>query len=155
MRKIPNERFFSWIEEEIAEGHSVRFRLKGCSMFPLLRDGRDEVVLYPCTDEELRVMDVVLFKYNGTHTLHRIIRRDGSRLYMRGDGSFIAREQCEVADVIGKVRFVIRPSGRVLSVNDWRWRLPSMLWQKTGIFRNPLLRILHRLVKCNSLFLIR
>lgn len=60
MRKIPNELFFSRVEAEIAGGHPVKFRLKGWSMFPLLCDGRDEVVLYPCTEDELRPMDVVL-----------------------------------------------------------------------------------------------
>lgn len=147
MRKIPNELFFSRVEAEITEGHPVRFRLKGWSMFPLLHDGRDEVVLYPCTGEELRPMDVVLFRHNGRHLLHRIIRREGMRLYIRGDGSFTAREECTVTDVIGKVRFVIRPSGRVVSVNDRRWRLPSLLWSKTGIFRKPLLRILRYLAR--------
>ena len=38
MRKIPNELFFSRVEAEIAGGRPVRFRLKGWSMFPLLRD---------------------------------------------------------------------------------------------------------------------
>ena len=147
MRKISNEPFFSRVEAEIAEGRSVRFRLKGWSMFPLLRDGRDEVVLCPCTSEELRPMDVVLFRYNGGHVLHRIIRREGTLLRIRGDGSFVAREQCMVTDVVGKVHFVIRPSGRVLSVNGWRWRLSGLLWSKTGIFRNPLLRILRHLAE--------
>ena len=54
MKQIPNDFFFSWVEKEIAEGRNVRFRLKGNSMFPLLRDGRDVVVLYPCTEDELR-----------------------------------------------------------------------------------------------------
>lgn len=59
MKCIPNDVFFAWVESEIAEGHSVRFRLKGQSMFPLLRNERDEVVLYPCHENELRPMDVV------------------------------------------------------------------------------------------------
>ena len=33
MKCIPNDVFFAWVESEIAEGHSVRFRLKGQSMF--------------------------------------------------------------------------------------------------------------------------
>lgn len=145
MRTIPNELFFSHVEAEIAEGRPVRFRLKGWSMFPLLRNGRDEVVLYPCTEEELQPMDVVLFRYNGGHVLHRVIRREGARLHLRGDGSFVAREQCTVADVVGKVRFVIRPSGKTLSVNGWQWRLPSLLWSKARPFRIPLLKVLRRL----------
>ena len=92
MKQIPNELFFAWIEKEIAEGRSVQFRLKGYSMFPLLRNECDEVVLTPCQENELRPMDVVLFRYQGKHVLHRIIRREGSKLYIQGDGSFVAKK---------------------------------------------------------------
>ena len=103
MKQIPNNLFFAWVESEIAEGRSVRFRLKGHSMFPLLRNERDEVVLHPCTDAELQTMDAVLFRHQGRHVLHRILRREGDRLLIQGDGSFVARETCTVGDVIGKV----------------------------------------------------
>ena len=70
MKNIPNDMFFAWVESEIAAGRSVRFQLKGISMFPLLRNQKDEVVLVPCRAEELRVRDVVLFRYKGKHLLH-------------------------------------------------------------------------------------
>ena len=59
MKQIPNELFFAWVESEIADGRSVRFRLKGNSMFPLLRNGKDDVILYSCQIDELKPMDVV------------------------------------------------------------------------------------------------
>lgn len=145
MITISNDLFFSRVEEEIAGGHSVRFRLKGWSMFPLLRDGIDDVILFPCNAEELKPMDVILFRYNGGHVLHRIIEIDGDCLNLMGDGSFKARERCAVEDVVGKVRFIVRPSGNIVSVDNWLWRFPSRLWQMTGPFRNPLLRILRML----------
>ena len=142
MKQIPNELFFAWIEKEIAEGRSVQFRLKGYSMFPLLRNERDEVVLSPCQENELRPMDVVLFRYQGKHVLHRIIRREGSKLYIQGDGSFVAKEECLTSDVVGKVCIVVRPSGKHIDVNSWQWRLPSTMWRRTGIFRKLFLRVL-------------
>ena len=142
MKQIPNELFFAWIEKEIAEGRSVQFRLKGFSMFPLLRNERDEVVLSPCQENELRPMDVVLFRYQGKHVLHRIIRREGSKLYIQGDGSFVAKEECLTSDVVGKVCIVVRPSGKHIDVNSWQWRLPSTMWRRTGIFRKLFLRVL-------------
>ena len=147
MKQIPNELFFAWIEKEIAEGRSVQFRLKGYSMFPLLRNERDEVVLSPCQENELRPMDVVLFRYQGKHVLHRIIRREGSKLYIQGDGSFVAKEECLTSDVVGKVCIVVRPSGKHIDVNSWQWRLPSTMWRRTGIFRKLLLRILLHLAR--------
>ena len=147
MKQIPNDQFFSWIETEIATGHSVQFRLKGYSMFPLLRNRQDKVILYPCMNEELRPMDVVLFKYNGKYLLHRIIKREGMLLTIQGDGSFTAMEQCSVTDVIGKLQFIVKKYEKILSVNSWQWKLSSLLWRKTGIFRNSLLRIFHHLAR--------
>ena len=46
-QQIPNDLFFAWVESELAEGRRVRFRLKGSSMFPLIREGRDEVMIRP------------------------------------------------------------------------------------------------------------
>jgi len=145
MKQIPNDVFFAWVEAEIAEGRSVRFRLKGQSMFPLLRNERDEVVLYPCGEEELYPMDVVLFRYQGRHVLHRILRREGNLLYLRGDGSYVAKEKCTTAEVVGKVLEVIRPSGKMIPVDAWQWRIASRLWCGLGIFRNLCLRVLHKL----------
>ena len=144
MKQIPNNLFFAWVEKEIAEGRSVQFRLKGVSMYPLIREGKDEVLLSPCSHTDLNPMDVILFKYNGRHLLHRIIRTDGHFLYIQGDGSVIAKEKCLYTDVVGKVEAVIRPSGKRISINNWRWQLPSFIWTKSGIFRTLLLKTVFR-----------
>ena len=144
-QQIPNDLFFAWVESELAEGRRVRFRLKGSSMFPLIREGRDEVMIRHCTEDELHPMDVVLFRYRGKHVLHRILRKEGHRLLLQGDGSYVAREQCTTSDVVGKLDEVIRPSGRSVSVTDWQWRLSGRIWRSTGPFRGLLLRVLHRL----------
>ena len=90
-------------------------------------------------------MDVVLFRYRGQHLLHRIIRRDGDLLTIKGDGSYVAMEVCNVCDVIGRVQAVIRPSGKEIPVVSWKWKLPSFIWNKMGILRNPILKILHHM----------
>lgn len=145
MKQIPNDLFFHWVEGEIAQGRSVQFLLKGVSMYPLIRGGKDKIVLSPCSPGELRPMDVVLFRYRGQHLLHRIIRRDGDLLTIKGDGSYVAMEVCNVFDVIGRVQAVIRPSGKEIPVVSWKWKLPSFIWNKMGILRNPILKILHHM----------
>lgn len=143
MKNIPNDMFFAWVESEIAAGRSVRFRLKGVSMFPLLRSQKDEVVLAPCRAEELRVRDVVLFRYKGKHLLHRIIHIDNEKLSLQGDGSYIAKETCLREEVVGKMQALVRPSGKVIEVTNWRWKCASRLWPKSGLLRSLLLRFLH------------
>ena len=146
MKQIANDMFFSWVESEIEAGRAVRFRLKGHSMFPLLRNGKDVVVLQPCTYDTLKVMDVVLFRYRGKHLLHRIIRIERDTLYMQGDGVLVNEEKCTASDVVGKVCMVIRPSGVEIPTSGWRWRLPSILWRKTGVLRGYLLRVLRHMI---------
>lgn len=140
-KTVSNTLFFSWVEEEIAKGNEVRFKLKGVSMSPLVRDGKDDVILVPCKSEELKPMDVVLFRYQGKHLLHRIIRRKEDWLWIQGDGSFVAVEQCKVQDVVGKVDRICRPSGRVVSVDSRQWRWLSRMWRFSDVLRRFLLRI--------------
>mgnify|MGYP002519024226 CR=1 FL=1 len=146
MKTIPNDTFFACVEAELAEGRPVRFRLKGNSMFPLLRNGKDVVILEKCQAESLKPMDVVLFRYRGGHVLHRILQRKGNNLLIQGDGSIVAMEQCTVDDVVGKVTSVHRPSGKTVSVESWQWKLPSRLWRGLGCLRKWILRIAYRLV---------
>ena len=143
MKKVANDVFFAWVEEEIENGKPVRFKLKGNSMYPLLRNGKDTVILKKCPTEELKPMDVVLFRYRGGHVLHRIIQRKGNNILIQGDGSIKAMEQCTVNDVVGKVITVCRPSGKNISVENWRWTLPSRLWRSTGCLRIWILRLAH------------
>ena len=143
MKTIPNDTFFACVEAELAEGRPVRFRLKGNSMFPLLRNGKDVVVLEKCSFESLKPMDVVLFRYRGKHVLHRIIRREGGRLLIQGDGSIVAIEECKVDDVVGKVVQICRKSGKEIPVGSWQWTIPSRMWRGLGFLRNWILRMAH------------
>lgn len=142
MKQITNDRFFARVEAEISDGRRVRFRIKGHSMRPLLRDGKDEVVLAPCRAEEVKRRDVVLFRYRGRHLLHRVIGKTGGRYRMQGDGICTSYEECGPEDIIGVVMTVYRPGGRCMETASVRWRLSSCLWLALGRFRGIALRIL-------------
>lgn len=133
--KWPNDQFFALVEKELEEGKAVKIRLKGSSMFPLLRSGRDSVILEKSPAHSLKPMDVVLFRYRGSYILHRIIKREGMRLLLQGDGVISAIEQCTVDDVVGKVVKVCRSSGRIISVDSKRWIFASRLWRCSKIIR--------------------
>ena len=145
MKQIPNDLFFAWVESEIAEGRSVKFRLKGNSMFPLLRNGKDEVILEKCFPENLKPMDVILFRYRGAHVLHRIIKRKGNDLLIQGDGSIVAMEHCTVNDVVGKVTSICRSSGKTIVIDSWKWKLYSHLWRRMGCSRKWILKVAYKL----------
>ena len=131
---LPNQLFFAEVEAMLAEGREVQIRMKGHSMRPLLRSERDQVVLTPCADPaRLQPGDVVLFRCCGRHILHRIVRRDGERLTLAGDGNYRITEQCTTRDVAGIAVRVIRASGRVVSCDSPGWQLRSRLWLSTAL----------------------
>lgn len=72
-RSIPNTDALNIIEESINAGKTVRLKVRGNSMFPLLMDGFDHVILHPCNPAELRPGDIIFFRYKGRFLLHRII----------------------------------------------------------------------------------
>jgi hypothetical protein len=73
---IPNSAALKIIEEYINAGMSVKLKVRGNSMSPLLLDGIDSVMLHPCIATELKPQEIILFRYNGSFILHRIIQID-------------------------------------------------------------------------------
>lgn len=134
--QLDNTVFFEEVRRQLAAGGEVTIRMRGHSMRPLLRDGRDAAVLAPCTGTGVRKGDVVLFRCGGRYILHRVVRRDGELLFLAGDGNYRIREQCPTTDVIGKLVRVIRPTGRILVCHGKRWRWQSRAW----LFMPALLR---------------
>ncbi len=145
--QLTNELFFARVEEELGEGHTVQLRIKGGSMRPLLRSDRDRVVLTPYRPgEALRCGQIVLFRYRGQHILHRIVRIEGDRLILEGDGNYRRQEHCRVADVAAVMRRVIRPDGVEISCDSGRWRRMSRAWLMwPPIVRRYILALLYRL----------
>lgn len=147
MKRIANECFFAWVESEIKSGRSVKFRVKGNSMMPLLRNGKDEVVVGPYDKEELKLFDVILFRQTDRYVLHRIIQKRQS-LSDAGGWRLPFYEECEDTDIIGVVRKVCRPSGKKIETDSMCWRLGSRLWLGLGGCRGMVLRVLNRLGCC-------
>lgn len=141
MKTISNDCFFARVEAEIRSGRNVRFRVKGNSMRPLLRNGREEVVVAPCKAEDIECWDIVLFRYRGRHVLHRMVGRKGEYFVLQGDAVCTFHEECGAEDIIGVVKRVYSPSGKVVETSSFRWRMKSRLWRLAGRYRGILLRL--------------
>ena len=126
-KQIANDLFFASAEEFLREGRSVELRVKGFSMRPFLRNGRDVVVLSPVEGVALRKGMVVLFRYGGRHILHRYRGTSPEgRLRMEGDGNYRIVEWADKEDVVAYVESVKR-GGRVIRYGSLGWRVGS-LW---------------------------
>lgn len=122
IKEINNATFFALLEKELADRKSVRFRVKGISMQPLLRNNRDEVQLVQCGKEPLHPGDICLFKYQGRHILHRYVKNERGMLYFQGDNVLNRYECCRQEDVVGVVQKVYR-DGQSLPPLTKAWKI--------------------------------
>lgn len=86
----------------------------GVSMWPLLRNRRDTIVVAAVPEDRrdgLRVGDVALYRADGRYVLHRVIGFWPDGAYMiRGDNT-LAAEHVEPAQVIGVLAEIYRRRG--------------------------------------------
>lgn len=94
-------------EEVLRAGGCFRLFPSGRSMLPLLREGRDSVLLLPPTD--LRRYDILLVRApNGRFLLHRAIALDGESVTLAGDALLETEGPFPLSCVLSRVGTVYR-----------------------------------------------
>ena len=125
---VPLETILPSALEFLREGTPVLLPVKGNSMLPFIRGGKDLVLVSNVA--EVKVGDVVLARTTaGNYVIHRVIGEEPGLYVLKGDGNLVGTEKCALVDVIGTVTEVRKPSGRVFnpaSVKNWQ-KLPLFL----------------------------
>lgn len=140
------------IREQLAQGSSVTFSPRGTSMLPMLRQGRDSVVLSPLP-ERLSKYDLPLYQRdNGQYVLHRIVAV-GDTYTCLGDNQFQPEPGIRREQMIALVTAFTRDGKRV-EVTAPSYRLYCRLWAASRPVRhlwrrgtNFLKRIVRRCLK--------
>jgi signal peptidase len=112
-------------------GKSIRFRAKGWSMRPFIRDG-DFIVVSPVEYSLIKTGDVVFYLTAKNKALvHRVIKKskkdkdDRITMFIKGDATFSTPEKTDTQNVLGKVVAVER--------NGRKKRLDTKLYQLAGL----------------------
>jgi len=114
---------------QLERGKSVRFNPRGTSMLPMLRQGRDGVLLSPLP-EKLKKYDLPLYRRaNGQYVLHRIVKA-GDTYTAIGDNQFETEPGLTHAQMIAVVTAFYRDD-REISVQSLSHRAYCRLWHYT------------------------
>lgn len=142
--EIPNEILLPKVIELLEAGHTVTIPLKGFSMRPFLEDGRDKALLKKTG--KIAVGAPVLAEISPKrYVLHRIVKIDGEKVTLLGDGN-ITPEHCLVSDIKASVVGFYRKGRKKLDRTDGRkWNLYSKVWMALRPVRRWLLAIYRRL----------
>ena len=121
----------------------VTLPVNGHSMLPFIVGWRDCVILQKPAHS--RVGDVVVAWVEGRrYVLHRIIRIDGERVTLMGDGNLKGTESCMLSDVKALATHVVDAKGRTHDLySKWR-RWAAKVWWHVRPVRRYLLAIYRR-----------
>jgi signal peptidase I len=106
--------FISLLQATLAKGVSFRFRARGFSMHPFIRDG-DVITVSPLGEYSPGLGDVVAFVRREIEKLvvHRVIRIKPNSYFMKGDGTTGVDSPVTTVNVVGLVTRVERGHKRV------------------------------------------
>ena len=129
------------IEQLLADGHPIRIKPRGYSMYPLFIPGRDEAIIEPVSPETFRRNDVALYRRDhGILVLHRICRITSDGFYLVGDNQSEIEGPLRPDQFRGRLTAVIR-DGRQISVRNPLYRFLTSLW----LFLRPIRPFFHEL----------
>ena len=138
----PDDQNLAQVPHLLEEGKVVVLKeLKGNSMLPFIRGGKDSVRLRK--PEGVKVGDIVLAVFGGRPIVHRVIAINGTKVTLMGDGNLKGTEKGDLSEVLGIVDQIISPSGRCRKPNKGK------LWRRLLPLREYLLKMYR---KWNKLF---
>ena len=107
------------IKQQLAENGFFVSTTSGFSMWPMLRDRKDRVIIKPIGEGRLKRLDLPLYlRPDGVYVLHRVIGvRDGYYV-IRGDNTYV-KEKIPDAWIIGYVTEFYRGERHVSTNGRW------------------------------------
>ena len=141
---LPNE-FLAVAEEELKAGKCVKILADGASMHPFIRGAEDYAEVEPLkNDEDLKLWEAYLFKYDGKYIIHRFIGKQGDLYRFLGDGNLKFEERAKRENVIGRLKKIHKPNGKVVDATSEKWIRRGKTWYKLLPLRRYLLAALRR-----------
>jgi len=126
----------------LASGGSLRLRVNGASMAPLLRPG-DVVWVEPVEEAALRLGDVVLVRRAADFVTHRLVERTPDGWIAKGDNLAAPDPAVSGQDILGRVYHVER-AGRRIEENRPGWEPLSRRMGRLAAFQYTVWKALRR-----------
>ena len=115
------------IERQLEESGYYVSTTVGWSMYPMLRNRRDRIVVLPVGKERLKKYDLPLYRRpDGKYVLHRIIGVREKEYVIRGDNTYV-KEYVPDEWILGYVSEFYRADRHVLTASRG-YRLYAKLW---------------------------
>jgi signal peptidase len=97
--------------ELLRQGHDIKFRAPGNSMYPTICDG-DLIMIHPIKPSEVIVGDIILYRHENGVVAHRVVNIQISQssvlstqhsFLLRGDAAIVYDDPVRADQILGKV----------------------------------------------------
>ena len=131
------------IEDAVARGNFV-IHPKGVSMWPMIRHGKDSVVINPVSGR-LKKYDIPLYKDRlDRYVVHRVIEVNDEGYVICGDGLFEKEYDITDKNVIGVVTGFFRKE-KYISADDKKYLRYVHFWVDNFYFRKPVIKLVRKI----------
>ena len=136
------------IEDIVREKGFYVTRPKGTSMFPMLRDNRNEICVKSA--DEINIYDVVLYKReSGEYVLHRVLEIDKDGYVCCGDNQWVLEHGVKREQIIGKLDSWYK-GDKEHTVRDASYRRYVKFWCRSLGVRHFILWFCHHYWKLSN-----
>ena len=133
------------VREKLALGGTATIPVRGVSMRPMLKEGRDSVVLSPIRGT-LKKRDIALYqRADGSYILHRIAAV-GECYTCIGDAQFVFEKGLVPSQMIAVVT-AVRRGTRTIPITHPFYRLYAALWSASRPARHFARRVKRKLYR--------
>ncbi len=144
-KKITLDEIYPVIKETLLSGGTVELPITGTSMFPLLKAGRDTVIIK--ADSQYNIGDIIFYRRDDGHfVLHRIVGADENGFILCGDNQTLLEKNITDRHIIAKVTEIKR-DGKIISAHDPKYLKTVNFWIKALPYRRIPLVIMRKLSK--------
>lgn len=131
------------LEDCLGQGVDVTIPVTGTSMLPLLRAGRDRVVLTRAEETTLKKGDIPLYRrQNGQFVLHRVAGVFPEGYTMVGDAQTRLESGIQPGQILAVTKGIYRKD-TYCDCAGRRMRLYTKIWMALRVMRPMLMRIYH------------
>ena len=141
---VNNDEFFAQVLSRLDEGLTATIPVKGYSMLPFIRGGKDLVILEKATGDIVKD-DIVLFRYGGRYVMHRVLSAGGGKYDIQGDGVWLGHEYPKREKILAKAVTILRAGKKPVDPYSPGQLRMVHAWQRLGRFRRYILFIYRHL----------
>lgn len=144
---VPLIELYPIMQEVLESGNTFTLTVRGNSMYPFLRDLRDQAIFAPINERTIRKGDIVFYQRDsGQFVMHRVYDVDvNGKMMIVGDAQWTLEHHIRPDQLRAYVIQVIR-KGKTISCEKGSWRNLMTTYMNMRIDHPGITKFLYRMV---------